>query len=206
MATMGPNAKTPISSSLTAMFGGLAMNSASQMALLPKDDGAATHMTIDRDVHLIDNLTIRLNMESFEFLRALSKVDIDITAQNPNLTTGSMFFVGTVFHVADHTPDHIRQMVPDGAVIQIKTCIPPDTITGETIRFPRLEIRVHTDPEFGPSYDFTDPRPPCAIFGTREFSERARVATLNSCGESAAMPCETCACAGPRPLRLDFII
>lgn len=206
MATMGPNAKTPINSSLAAMFGGLSMNSGSQMALLPKDDGTPAKIAIDRNVHLIDNLTIRLNPESFEFLRALSKIDIDITAHTPPLTTSGMFFIGTVFHVADQTPDHIRQMVPEGAVIQVKTCIPPDTITGETIRFPRLEIRVQTDPELGPSYDFTDPRTPCAIFGTREFSERARAATLNSCGESAAMPCETCTCAGPRPIRLDFII
>lgn len=207
MATMGPNAQTPINSSLVAMFGGLALQQGgTQMALLPKDDGATAKIAIDRDIHLIDNLTILLNPESFEFLRALSKVDIDITAHNPHLTTSSMFFIGTVFHVADQTPDHIRKMVPEGAVIQIKTCIPPDTVTSETIRFPQLEIRVQTDPELGPSYDFTDPRTPCAIFGTREFAERARVATLNSCGKSAAMPCETCTCAGPRPIRLDFII
>lgn len=126
-------------------------------------------------VQNIKGFVLLLDPGCAQFLQSLKTLDLDLTkSANEVRITTPLFVSGTVFYTPK-TPEDMKDLLKEGAPVQIKTCIPPQKFIGDTFVFDNtLQFRTKTVADGTVSLDIVDPRPPGQIEGTPEYAAQFR--------------------------------
>lgn len=170
-----------------------------QLNLLPKED---------RDTRMppapppgkgfkVYGLTLALDPDSLQYLRKLTAIDLDLRQTFMGKSTIETVYTGRVSFIRPDKRNNgiVTTFLTEGSEIMVHSRMPVGAVRTEGVTFEVLDVEIRNDPMTGPTLIITDPRRPCQIIGTPEFSTNSRAAYFASSGAIAPPEaCMTCTC------------